>query len=242
MKATYVVIALLFLVGCGKGHTNGCTSAPGSGTAVTAPQSVYVFAGQSNIMGHGRTSEIPESDRGEIPNVYGWTGIRWETYKPSIEFGPDLYFARAWSAAHPTETVGIVKCGVSDSSLFAWVNTVKYWLEASYVASGSPHVNSFIWYQGETDAAQGTTDYYRDNLPVFLSEMQARYSPSVIMGLTRNDAYQTTALIQQAQIVTAGALGIRLVQTSDLTLYADMVHLDTNGQRVFGGRILDTGG
>jgi hypothetical protein len=111
----------------------------GRAEAVAAPIRLYVFAGQSNMVGYSAvTAKLPTVDpklTAPVPNVRFWGPIedysnRWTTLQAPTEvvqtayhsgFGPELSAASVLGARHPGATVAVVKLARNGTNLgFDW--------------------------------------------------------------------------------------------------------------------------
>ncbi len=248
--ARLIIVALTLLVSaCGADqnltnpHTGWviyCTATsvvPGAGDVREPPASVFIFAGQSNMVGAGRTSEQPAT--GPISNVVVWATDHWETYKPWDCFGPDLQFALNWQRDRPNETVGIIKYAVGGTSMASWqVNGPLYTnLIAQYQAAGSLPVHSIIWMQGEGDAAgQADSQYYPSRIEAFVSSLQSITSAPFVFGQTAMTIGAYWSAINAEQVYLDSWDHVTMAPTLDLTTW-EQVHLDTASQLELGDRL-----
>jgi hypothetical protein len=136
----------------------------GTAVAKEKPLKVFVFGGQSNMVGYGASvGELPPALQGELPNVVVFDGAKWVPLVASKTTGgkpgPEVSCAQKLSA-ELKEPIGVIKFAVSGSSLAGdWaianpgslygrlVKTVK----AAHQSREIEIVGMF-WLQGERDA------------------------------------------------------------------------------------------
>lgn len=212
----------------------------GAGDIRESPSSVYIFAGQSNMVGLGQT---PASLNGEINNVVIWEGNHWETFKPGKCFGPELQFAIDWSQNHPNETVGFIKYAVGGTSMKDWElgNPLSIILLSDYVNSGNLPVKAILWDQGEADTtSQDLATHYAYRIESFISGWQSLTGAPFIFGETISKQYSYWDYINVEQTNISSWPNVTMIDTSDLTLWGDNLHFDTNSQLELGHRFYMT--
>jgi hypothetical protein len=254
------LVTAISTYGCGshamQPTTNYCPVS-GAGDVRAAPGSVFIIAGQSNALGMAPTADLSVDYRSPISNVAIWVNDHWETYQPSgVTFGPELSFFRAWSAANPDKEVGIVKCAIGGTSMLDWT---PFWsIETSeqpqygplypmlmgfYNASGRLPVEAVLWVQGEHDTLrQNLADVYEGLFRSFIAHLRADLGGTIpfVFGQTQHPSGQYLSVIQAAQ--ESIALTVPVVceaLTGDVTLMADRLHFDANGQLLLGSLLYD---
>lgn len=148
-----------------------------------APLKVFIFAGQSNMVGAAaKTEELPHPLQQEQKNLAFHKG-QWKPLKPGTTqnpdregFGPEISFATAM-AKHLGEPIGIIKYARGGTNLHTQWNVEKqdhpkslYAALKSLVekakAQKDIEIIGMIWMQGEADAkvkdiANAYGDHYR---------------------------------------------------------------------------------
>ena len=126
---------------------------------------LYYFGGQSNMVGFGRTNELPEDMKGPVPDTrlfFGQTrkdfepadgvgcwsdltpgfgvGARTDgvTPSPSDRFGPELAFARRMRELRPDENIAIIKYARGGTSIDARQPAAGTWDPSSSRGVASP--------------------------------------------------------------------------------------------------------
>lgn len=218
---------------------------------------LIVLAGQSNALGfHVTPGELPADYRPD-PHVQIWAGDHFEIMVAGLNtgtaanpnaWGPEVGFARAWTAEHLGETLYLVKVakgstGIADDptqldwsaeshELFAQATAT---IAAAKVAAWLP-VSAVLWMQGEQDAIDpGKADAYAANLRDLFAHMRtdwAWYDTPIIVGrigAEAHEAFAETVRAAQGEVVATDGHAA-LVDTDGFELQADHLHLDGAGQ------------
>lgn len=118
MKALSVTITILFAV---------FVAIPTH--AADKPIKAFILAGQSNMVGYGDSTEVPEDVRKSSDRVLRFEGGKWQPLwphqpangnPPTFRFGPEIGFGHEMAKAWPDETIGIIKFAIGGTSLLAW--------------------------------------------------------------------------------------------------------------------------
>ncbi len=102
--------------------------------AVDKPIKTFVLAGQSNMVGWGDSTKLPEVLRNGSDRVLMFENGRWQPLRPhekvnrnqqrfgmtEFHFGPEIAFAHEMAKAWPDETIGIIKHAVGGTSVLTW--------------------------------------------------------------------------------------------------------------------------
>jgi len=102
------------------------------------PVDVYIFSGQSNMVGASKLAELTEELRQPIPEARFWNGSAFEVLTPGqtklssqvTRFGPELAFAREYAKSQPSQPVYIIKYAVGGRPLHAGFDGGKWTGEA----------------------------------------------------------------------------------------------------------------
>lgn len=176
----WVLIGLL-LIGCNKKEMHQALPMIGvdSGPKIQAPRNVMIVAwGQSNMAG---TGEEPITDWHdnlkfydgyirsgmEVDNKVGpWNIIKVPAYKwTGYQRGPSYRFALDWLKQYPNDTVYVVNCAESGTSIAAWDGTLLFQRCVDYVNDAKdPAIPNLIMgpqlvMQGEEDGVENTQDW-----------------------------------------------------------------------------------
>ncbi|MEE9310302.1 MAG: sialate O-acetylesterase [Cocleimonas sp.] len=231
-------------------------------SSIQAKELVFVLAGQSNMVGQGKASELAPAYRRAPRNVeYYYNG-----YKAPLNrfqhFGPEIGFAHEISRQFPHDTIKLIKFAVGGTSLFAWdplwdatkanstrnisagplfkklIKTVNIQFDGS-----NSELAGILWMQGETDAKYlPAAQQYAGNLNRFVTALRsALHSPNTpfIMGSINPplNLFPSTPIVQRAQKVSASRIrNLRLIRTDDLSKRNDHLHYNTSGQLELGKR------
>ncbi len=231
-------------------------------TPLQAKDLVFVLAGQSNMVGQGKASELAPAYRQVPANVdYYYNG-----YKTPLNrfkhFGPEIGFAHEISRRFPHDRIKLIKFAVGGTSMFAW-DPIWDPVKASSTrnASAGPlfkkliktvniqfdgnnsELAGILWMQGEADAKYlNAAKQYAGNLNRFVNALRRElHSPNAmfIMGSVNPPLrlFPSTPIVQHAQKVSASRIrNLRLVKTDDLGKRNDHVHYNTSGQLELGKR------
>jgi len=237
-----------------------------SSSSLYAKDLIFILAGQSNMVGQGKSYELPTKYRNAPKNVeFFYNG-----YKAPINrfrhFGPEIGFAHEISRYFPHDNIKLIKFAVGGTSLFAWD---PYWnvnkAHLTHNASAGPLFKKLIqtvniqfnhndnklagilWMQGETDAQYSVAaKQYAGNLNQFISSLRSKlHSPNTlfIMGSVNPPLklFPSAPLVQHAQRLSASRIrSVRLVKTDDLSKRNDDLHYNTEGQLELGKRFART--
>ena len=102
--------------------------------AADKPIKTFICAGQSNMVGYGDSTELPDDLRKGNDRVLMFEYGRWQPLRPhkppgqdqrrlgltEFCFGPEIPFGHEMAKALPDETIGIIKHASGGSSLLAW--------------------------------------------------------------------------------------------------------------------------
>ena len=105
-----------------------------SSNAADKPIKVFICAGQSNMVGWGDSTKLPDDLRTGNDRVLMFEDGKWQPLRPhesafggqkkagltEYHFGPEIAFGRAMAKAWPEETIGIIKFSIGGTSLLAW--------------------------------------------------------------------------------------------------------------------------
>ena len=221
---------------------------------VSAKERVYILAGQSNMMGKGKTHQLPAFLKRQPNNVEFYYQGRKRQLAKFSHFGPEVSFAHAISRAFPNDKHIIIKHVATGTSINQWLpgsrlfdgllrqrGFVKVGTQASKIVNKK--VDAVIWMQGEKDARSESNAYnYESNLKLFIMGVRRQLdSPHsvFIMGQVNpeDQAFHMLETVKQAQVNTQRALPrVKLVSTDGLGKIYDNVHYNTQGQMELGKR------
>jgi Ca2+-binding EF-hand superfamily protein len=125
MRRLVPPIAVLFLL-------TGALAA--TSLAAEKPVRAFILAGQSNMVGWGDSTELPDDLRKGNDRVLMFEDGRWQPLRPhepankgqrrvglrEFHFGPEIAFGHEMAEAWPDETIGIIKFSIGGTSVLAW--------------------------------------------------------------------------------------------------------------------------
>ncbi len=212
------------------------------------PTMLFLFAGQSNMVGYGLTADIPRSV--VMPeNVSIWKDSGWvQVGRNSQTFGPEIGFAVEVGRTHPKERIGIVKfskggTGIdewnpdSSTSLYAQLMT-KYRVASSKAADAK--IAGMIWVQGERDCqSQNLAVSYASKLDHLVEVVRSDTGQGSLAFLCAqvNPPLEFSGPVRTAQELLPKRLpDTAVVSTDSLPKLPDKLHYDSVGQLELGKR------
>lgn len=209
IRSTQRLVAAIALasVACGQHDRN----TPGTATLT------IVVSGQSNAVGYSAGVALPPS-----PSVSMWnTALRqWVPARDPLAF---VIPCPAWVDANgrcvsawPQMARRLVESGVQNVKLTGFAEGglgIDAWSPGgeadafwSTLESSAPHADVFVWFQGESDAAQGMAEAYGAKLRALIARVRfVAHNPSmlvVICGLTERGAFMDTITAQQRNVAS----------------------------------------
>lgn len=192
-----------------------------------------------------------------------WTTLTYQTQNPYIVhnenfFGPEMTLAR--SLYSEIQNLAVIKLAYAGTSLavdwdkgrksgnqlytlmMAQIDTATSLLTANGITY---EFEGFFWMQGESDAANSTyASNYSSNLEDFIQDLRTDLNtPNLKFVLGRigvASSYPYKELIRNAQVDVASSDSFtEWVDTDDLALDTDKVHLLANGVKLLGERMAE---
>lgn len=223
----------------------------------------YLLAGQSNMSGRGRLTDLEPADRKPDPSIrlYGNDG-GWKIATEPVDsadgqvdavssdtpagVGPGLFFARALGGP-----VALVPCAKAGSAMAEWKPDVgRDTLYGSCLARArevGDGIAGVLWYQGEADTR--SADAARSWAPAFVAfvervraDLRSPRLPVVFVQLadqaregepSRRVAWRDVQAAQASTHLPCAAM----VSATGLATAEDQLHLTTASQRVLGARL-----
>lgn len=214
-----------------------------SGSAADNPLKVFIFAGQSNMVGQeSQTRLLPYNLRGKQIDVLFWHGKNWKTYTAGMGqgsgFGPEVScgFELARALGEP---VGMIKLSVGGSDLYKEWNPsdsqshyseLKKQVEAARVSRQIEVVGMF-WMQGEADAHSVIMSMsYSRNLNTLIAKARSDFRNRemvFISGRVNSRTSPYLGVVRRSQEQGRRAYG--WIDLDRLPKFPDRVHYDTRG-------------
>lgn len=213
-----------------------------------AKNRIYILAGQSNMMGKGKTSHLPAMYRKTPHNVKFYYQGRQRDLAKFAYFGPEVGFVHAVARAYPHDTHVIIKSVATGSSIQQWLpgsGLYKGTLRQVKLAGfkDDPKIEAIVWMQGERDARdKSSAASYEAKLRRFIhglrSHLKSPHSLFIMGEINPEDpAFSMTELVQKAQRnIQRSSPRTMLVSTAGLGKLYDHVHYDAKGQLELGKR------
>ena len=216
--------------------------------AETPKERLFILAGQSNMMGRGRTAELPEHLKQQPENISFYTHGRQSVIAKYNMFGPEVQFAHAMSKAYPNDKIIIIKTAASGSAIAEWMPDTPLYKgllrQVGFVTDpATTNLEAIVWMQGETDARNAeAAQQYADNLKVFINslrkDLKAESVPFIIGRITEHGInFPMEKVVRAAQnAVGKDDPNIIVVPTDGISKIYDKVHFDAKGQVELGKR------
>lgn len=218
-------------------------------STAAAAERIYILAGQSNMMGKGKTFSLPAHYRKTPPNVTFYYQGRERELAQFAYFGPEVVFAHEIARAFPNDQHILIKSVATGSTIDRWLPEQALYkgllrqVDFSLPESDPKRIAAVVWMQGESDARH--TEHARQ---------YANRLSRLIQSL-RNDLHSPNSLFivgeinpedknfDEVELVQAGQRQVQqkipntlLVSTDGLGKMYDNVHYDAEGQIELGRR------
>ena len=230
-----------------------------------APESempVYLFIGQSNMLGYKSYSSGLSENKMVHPATKVFRAGRWQLYTPENQFGPELSAVVMLSRS---KEAGLIKLAVSSTSLLAWSlnwseekaaltdNQKSGFLYKKLLGivskagkSKKIDIRAIFLMQGETDAKYeiAASQYKKNLIELIVALRRDLNRPGLPFILGRIDPPSSCCpyrdVVRKAQFDVAGELtSVVMVSIDDLSRQADQLHLDKNGHLDLGRRFAE---
>ncbi len=240
----------------------------GGKSAAAAPAAgkvkVFIFAGQSNMVGRSDPSKLPEEYRQPLPHVRLYAGQAWRGLGGPVRgnqdgVGPEVSAARLLAAALPGQEIVIVKTAVGGTNLYSqWDPQHAGSLYARMLkdvkaatAGQEIEIEALFWAQGGADGKlEGPAKAYGKNLAAFIAQARKDLGQSDLPFIFSTRAVDPNAPASprypfMAEVAKGKAEVARTVahtatvSTDGLTLMSDGMHYDTAGTIEFGRRFFE---
>jgi Carbohydrate esterase, sialic acid-specific acetylesterase len=222
-------------------------AAESSGTSLPTPVQVFVLAGQSNMLGRGMpiSTGAPSDPRLLVWRKDGWHVAVDPLGDPTNKangVGPGMTFGLGAIKDLDPQTVGLVQCAVSGTTISKWSPPHSVFTNCiSQVRSAGGHIDGILFLQGESDAsnkddASNWAERFRIVLTAFRTDLGTGI-PMVIgqIGRLSGFPYQQTVRDQQAKAASSNP-GVSMITTLDLKMGSDGVHFTVGSYKTIGTR------
>ena len=218
---------------------------------VWAKDRLIILAGQSNMMGRGKVSELPATYKTTPANVKYFYQGREHPLAKFAWFGPEVSFAHEVARAFPKDTIILVKQAASGSLIQQWQPGQALYkgllrqVGFAEKAEGEGQVDAILWMQGESDAQSNISvaqQYGKrfDTLVTHLREDLQAPDSLFLYGQVNLDHPDYAAGIksvrQQQQAAQRELPRALMVSTDGLGKQADGIHYNAIGQMELGKR------
>jgi carbohydrate esterase-like sialic acid-specific acetylesterase len=224
-------------------------AAESSGSSLPTPDEVFVLAGQSNMLGRGFPISAGAPSN---PGLLVWRTKGWKiaadplgNKKDSANgVSPGMTFGLGALADLAPETVGLVMCAVSGTTISKWEPPHSVYTNCiNQVRAAGGHVDGILFLQGESDATNRTdASSWAKRFTVVLNGFRTDLGPDIpfVLGqigkITASGfSYQKTVRAQQAK-AASGHPGVAMITTLDLPTGSDGLHFTVDSYKAIGAR------
>ncbi|PWQ98901.1 sialate O-acetylesterase [Leucothrix arctica] len=239
MKRRFLALLLVLVTGL-------CIS-----NSAFAEQRIYLMAGQSNMMGFGKTYHLPPAFRKTPSNVTFYYQGRPRKLAQYSHFGPEVSFAHYVARAFPNDEHIIVKFAATGSHIQQWMPGQPLYQGmlrqlGFSIKEKNPKIAAVVWMQGESDALNNArASQYSHNLKRFVTSLRKDLkAPNslFIMGEINplGKDFPLVKSVQKSQReVRSQVRNILLTPSNDLGKIFDNIHYSAQGQMELGKRFAD---
>lgn len=219
--------------------------------AALSAERVYLLAGQSNMMGRGKTHELPATYRQTPENVTFIYQGRERELAQFAWFGPEVSFAHHVARAFPNDQHIIIKNAATGSSIRQWQPGQRPYdgllrqIEL-YFKEDRPEVSAVLWMQGETDARQpDKAQEYAARLQALMNDVRrdtASPASLFILGQISQNAEsfpQVEQVRATQQRFAEQHPQVHMIATDGLGKIHDEIHYNAQGQMELGKRFAE---
>ncbi|MBU0656053.1 MAG: sialate O-acetylesterase [Gammaproteobacteria bacterium] len=220
-----------------------------------AKDHIIILAGQSNMMGRGKTFELPAAYKKTPANVQFFYQGRERKLAQFAYFGPEVSFAHEVARAFPNDNIILVKQAASGSRIKQWQPGQSLYQgllrQVGFATDDKQDapIDAILWMQGESDAQSNlhiASQYggqLRQLANSLRTDLQSPHS-LFIFGQTSLDhpASQASldAVRQQQQAMQQALANSSMITTDGLGKMGDGIHLNAAGQIELGRRFAKT--
>lgn len=218
----------------------------------------FLMLGQSNMAGRGFINEVPPIYNERIQMLRNG---RWQMMSEPVNYdrpvaGISLVgsFAEAWCSENQEDSIGLIPCAESGSSLDEWAidkMLFRHAITQAKLAMESSELSGILWHQGENDSFNGNYKVYYKKLLLIIEtlrrELNAPDIPIIIGGLGDFLGKQGYGKIcteynfinKELERFAFEQDNCYFVTASGLTSNLDGIHIDAISQRKFGLRYFE---
>lgn len=237
MKIAYQLLGILILI---------ITS-----NAVNAGERIYLMAGQSNMMGLGKSYYLPATYKKTPSNVTFYYQGRPRKLAQYSHFGPEVSFAHHVARAFPNDKHIIIKFAATGSHIQQWMPgqpLYKGMLRqlGFSIKQPNPKINAILWMQGESDALTiDRASKYAHRLSQFIHSLRRDLKSPLslfVMGEInpKGKDFPLVKVVQQKQKqVQSQVTNTVMTPSKGLGKIHDHIHYSAQGQMELGKRFAE---
>jgi len=220
---------------------------------------IFILAGQSNMAGRGF---VQPKDTVSSPMVLTmsrndeWVYAKeplhyYEPFRTGLDCG--LSFGKKLAGLYKNKiTIGLVPCAVGGSSIEQWIANSTYrgvtlysnLINKARKAAAYGTIKGVLWHQGETNAATGNYENYKEKLEQFFTKLRNDlgnphlpiYAGQLAPFLDRKTNPYADSVNNDLQRLSSAFENFYVINTDDLKPKSDSVHFNSQSQRIMGER------
>jgi lysophospholipase L1-like esterase len=214
---------------------------------------MIIMAGQSNMMGRGRTYNLPADYKQTPSNISFFYQGRPHKLAEFSSFGPEVAFAHEVARAFPQDRIILVKQAVTGSSIKQWMPNGAIYngllRQIGFATDEYPTnvVDAVLWMQGESDARSDAQEakQYGSRLYTLIQHLRSDTDAPqslFILGLINPEHpafLMTESVRQQQQQIQQQLPNVMTISTDGLGKLPDRMHYDAEGQIQLGKRFAE---
>ena len=218
-----------------------------AGDSLPIPLHVFVLAGQSNML--GRAQPVSAGAHGDS-RLLVWRKSSWQIAADPLGdlkdsqngVGPGMTFGLGAIQTLNPQTVGVVMCAVSGTTISKWQAPHSVYSNCiSQARAAGGHIDAILFLQGESDAAnRDDAGKWAKRFAVVLKDFRTDLGANLPMvfaqiGKLSGFPYQKKVRDQQALAATTNP-NVKMITTLDLPTGSDGVHFTVASQKTIGTR------
>jgi hypothetical protein len=190
---------------------------------------LFLLGGQSNMVGSGEIKDLASPYTEALPAIRIWNSEKgWIPLAPGHdgrnEFGPDIAFGHEITELLRDDDVRFIKYAAGGTALYDdWSHELKGAQYSEFMRTANEaivdlrnsgtafEIAAMLWFQGESDAAEGQAESYEANLVNFIAHMREQFEtpemPFIIARVLSFYGGETgqAAIVRDAQVKVAEA-------------------------------------
>ncbi|MBV1924765.1 MAG: sialate O-acetylesterase, partial [Flavobacteriaceae bacterium] len=211
--------------------------------------SIFILAGQSNMVGDGNIEEFDKSLNKEGIYVFD-ENYKWIIGKEPVcsnKVGPSISFASTLIENNNNEPIGIINVAKGGTSIAQWLKNgndnslYKEMMKRTLASSTQGEIKGLLFFQGEKDAEGGNTSHIENwhlKFEEFVSDVRQDLKldslPVIFAQIGKGDELNWNKVKLSQEKVSIPL--VTMIKTDDLDFQPKKIHFTTNGYIEIGRR------